>query len=122
VQSPAPANKEFLADWQKRYGADAVPNFLSVCGWDGLAAIYSLVRETKGDFDGDKALSFLSRWATDKSPRGKISIDPETRDIVQTIYISRVEKVGGRPTSVIFDKVDAVKDPWKALNPPGPKQ
>ena len=48
-----------------------------------------------------------------ESPRGPILIDPETRDIVQTIYIRRVEKVGNGLRNVEFDKVEAVKDPVK---------
>ena len=52
-----------------------------------------------------------------ESPRGPMSIDPETRDVVQTVYIRRVEKVGGKLVNVEFDKIENVKDPWKARMP-----
>jgi branched-chain amino acid transport system substrate-binding protein len=48
-----------------------------------------------------------------ESPRGTIAIDPETRDVVQDIYIRRVERVNGRLQNVEFDKVEKVKDPAK---------
>ena len=52
-----------------------------------------------------------------ESPRGPIAIDPETRDVVQTVYIRRVEKLGDRLVNVEFDKVENVKDPAKARMP-----
>jgi branched-chain amino acid transport system substrate-binding protein len=53
-----------------------------------------------------------------KSPRGPIMIDPEERDIVQNIYIRRIEKVGGKLTNVDIATIPMVKDPWKIDNPP----
>ena len=53
-----------------------------------------------------------------ESPRGPVAIDPETRDIIQTVYIRRVEKVGGQLRNVEFDKVENVKDPVKARSKP----
>ncbi len=57
-----------------------------------------------------------SRAGTHESPRGPISIDPETRDIVQNVYICRVEKVGGRLANIVIETYPAVKDPWKQRN------
>jgi branched-chain amino acid transport system substrate-binding protein len=54
------------------------------------------------------------RW---ESPRGPMMIDPETRDVIETVYIRRVEKVGGQLLNVEFDKIEDVKDPWKARQP-----
>src|SRR5216683_1454934 len=94
VAAKRPANEAFLAVWKREYGDKAIPDFFSVDGWDGMAAIFALVKETKGKFTADEALAFLSHWKDPNSPRGPIMIDPETRDIVQNIYIRRVEKEG----------------------------
>lgn len=118
VKNPVKENSEFLEAWKKEYGANALPNFLSVAGWDGMTAIYDLVRSTGGNFTPDQAMQFLANWKDPASPRGPIAIDPQTRDIVQTVYINRVEMVDGKPTNVNLSKVENVKDPWKQLNPP----
>jgi branched-chain amino acid transport system substrate-binding protein len=117
AKNPVKANVEFVKAWKKEYGPDALPNFLSAAGWDGMAAIYDLVRSTNGNFTSDQAMQFLSHWKNPDSPRGPIAIDPETRDIVQTVYINRVEMVDGKPANVNLGKVENVKDPWKELNP-----
>lgn len=118
TKNPAKANSEFLEVWKKEYGPNALPNFLSAAGWDGMTAIYDLVRSTGGNFTPDQAMQFLANWKDPESPRGPIAIDPQTRDIVQTVYINRVEMVDGKPTNVNLSKVENVKDPWKQLNPP----
>ncbi|SNT31859.1 branched-chain amino acid transport system substrate-binding protein [Tardiphaga sp. OK246] len=115
--NPAPANVEFVKAWKAEYGENTLPNTLAADGWDGMAAIFALIKETKGKFDGEKAMSFLSNYKTDSSPRGAIAIDPATRDIVPTIYITRVEVVNGKQTNVIQQSIPAVKDPWKDANP-----
>lgn len=112
------ANTELLKAWKAEYGAKALPNYESVSGWDGMAAIYDLVRSTGGTFNSDQAMKFLSNWKDPDSPRGPIAIDPQTRDIVQTVYINKVEMVDGKPTNVNLSKIENVKDPWKILNPP----
>jgi branched-chain amino acid transport system substrate-binding protein len=89
------------------------PNFAAVGGWDGMAAIYETVRRLNGKFDGDKAMDVLKGLQLD-SPRGPIAIDPATRDVVQTIYVRRVEKLkDGRLYNVEFDQVPNVIDPGK---------
>jgi branched-chain amino acid transport system substrate-binding protein len=118
VAGDRPANKAFLEAWSKEYGTKATPDFLSADGWDGMSAIYDLIKATKGKFTGDEAIAFLTKWKTDNSPRGPISIDPATRDIVQTIYMRKVEMKDGKLANVEFDKIPNVKDPWKELNPP----
>ena len=112
-----PANEAFLAAWKREYGAESIPDFFSVDAWDGMAAIYGLVRETKGNFTADQAITFLSRWKDPDSPRGPIMIDPETRDIVQNVYIRRVEKQVGKLVNVEIATIPMVTDPWKELNP-----
>ena len=112
-----PANKAFLAAWAKEYGDQSIPDFFSVDGWDGMAAIYDLVKQTKGKFTADEAMAFLSKWKNPDSPRGPIEIDPNTRDIVQNIYIREVKKVDGKLANVEIATIPTVKDPWKELNP-----
>ena len=113
-----PANETFVAAWKREYGDKSIPDFFSVDAWDGMAAIYGLVKETKGSFIADQAIAFLSHWKDPDSPRGPIMIDPETRDIVQNVYIRRVEKQDGRLVDVEIATIPMVKDPWKELNPP----
>ena len=83
-----------------------------------MAAIFALAKETKGKFTADEALAFLSHWKDPNSPRGPIMIDPKTRDIVQNVYIRRVEKQGDALVNVEIATIPMVKDPWKELNPP----
>jgi branched-chain amino acid transport system substrate-binding protein len=118
VAADRPANKAFLDAWNKEYAGKATPDFLSAHGWDGMMAIFDLIKATKGKFTGDEAIKFLSNWKTDNSPRGSVSIDPATRDIVQTIYMRKVEMKDGKLANVEFDSIPNVKDPWKELNPP----
>ena len=76
-----------------------------------------MVKATKGKFTADEAMEFFKKWKNLDSPRGPIMIDPETRDIIQNIYIRRAEKVGGRLANVEIATIPQVKDPWKELNP-----
>src|SRR5260221_876478 len=90
------------------------PNFMGVGGYDGMAAIAEVARRLgpSGRIDGDKAMGILKSMKL-ASPRGPISIDPATRDIVQTVYIRKVEKRGGEYWNVEFDKYPDVRDPGK---------
>jgi branched-chain amino acid transport system substrate-binding protein len=117
VAGKRPANEAFLAAWKREYGDKAIPDFFSVDGWDGMAMIFDLVKQTKGKFTADEAMTFFSHWKNPDSPRGPIEIDPATRDIVQNIYIRRVEKVDGSLANVEIATIPMVKDPWKELNP-----
>jgi branched-chain amino acid transport system substrate-binding protein len=112
-----PANKAFVAAWKREYGANETPNFVAVGGYDGMAAIMSAIKEQKGKLDPDKTMDLLKHFKDPDSPRGPISIDPETRDIVQNEYLREVRKVGGELENVEIETVGtAVKDPWKELN------
>jgi len=88
------------------------PNFMSVGGYDGMHLIYEALKKTGGKSDGDSLIAAMKGLGWE-SPRGPISIDPETRDIVQNIYIRKVEKKGGELYNVEFQTFDAVKDPAK---------
>jgi len=104
-------NKEFVKDYRDAYGRN--PDFFTVGGYDGMHLIYEALKKTGGKTDADSLLAAAKgmKW---ESPRGPISIDPETRDVIQTIYIRRVEKVGGELRNVEFEKIENVKDPVKA--------
>ena len=118
VAGKRPANEAFLAAWKRAYGDKAIPDFFSVDGWDWMAMIFDLVKATKGKFTAEEAMTFFSHWKNPDSPRGPIAIDPATRDIIQNIYIRRVEKVDGKLANVEIATIPMVKDPWKELNPP----
>jgi branched-chain amino acid transport system substrate-binding protein len=114
-----PANKAFVAAWKKEYGANETPDFVSVGGWDSMDAIYYVIREQKGKIDPDKTMELLKHYKNPNSPRGPISIDPETRDIVQNEYLREVRKVNGQLANVEIETIGtAVKDPWKEFNKP----
>lgn len=113
-----PANKAFVAAWQKAYGPTSYPDFLSVGGWDGMAAIFDVIKAQNGKIDPDKTMALLKAWKDPDSPRGPIALDPETRDIVQNEYMREVRKVGDHTANVEFDTIPMVKDPWKEFNPP----
>ena len=112
VAHDSPQNRAFLKAWADIAGAGARPNFMAVGAWDGMAAIYEVARRLNGEIDGDKAMEVLKGLKLD-SPRGPIAIDPETRDVVQTMYIRRVQKVNGKLYNVEFEQVANVKDPGK---------
>jgi branched-chain amino acid transport system substrate-binding protein len=108
----SPENKAFLKAYYEVSGGLGRPNFMAVGGYDGMAAIFEMARKLDGKIDGDKGVAALKGWKH-LSPRGPISIDPETRDVVQTEYFRRVEKRDGRNVNVEFDHVANVKDPGK---------
>jgi branched-chain amino acid transport system substrate-binding protein len=104
-------NKRFVKAFNDAYGRN--PDIYSIGGWDGMHLIYETLKKTAGRTDAE-ALITAAKGMKWESPRGPISIDPQTRDIIQTVYIRRVAKVGGKLVNVEFDKVENVKDPVKA--------
>jgi branched-chain amino acid transport system substrate-binding protein len=110
-----PENKTFVAAWKKEYGADTVPDFTSVGGYDGMAAIVHVVKTLKGKVEPDKALEALKGWQF-ASPRGPILIDPVTRDIVMDEYLSEVVMGSdGKLHQKVIGKIERVKDACKEL-------
>jgi branched-chain amino acid transport system substrate-binding protein len=107
---PSQLNKDYAAAYQKATGHRA--NFISVSGYDGMNLIYLALKATNGNTDADAVIGAMKgmKW---ESPRGPISIDPRTRDIVQNIYIRKVQKVNGEPWAIEFQTFPAVKDPLK---------
>jgi len=107
---PSAMNKAFVTDYKKAFGTR--PGFMAVGGWDGIHLVYEALKKTGGKADGDSLMAAMKgmKW---ESPRGPISIDPETRDIVQNVYIREVKKVDGELYNLEFATFEAVKDPGK---------
>jgi branched-chain amino acid transport system substrate-binding protein len=103
-------NKIYVADFLKTVGER--PDFASLGAYDGLYLIYEALKKTGGDADGDKLIAAMKGMAWE-SPRGPISIDPDTRDIVSNIYIRKVEKIDGELWSKEFETFPNVKDSLK---------
>ena len=103
-------NREFVAAYRADYKRN--PDLFSIGGYDGMHLIYETLKKTGGNTDGD-ALIAAAKGMSWESPRGPISIDPETRDIVQTVYIGQVKKVDGELRDMEIDKIENVKDPVK---------
>jgi branched-chain amino acid transport system substrate-binding protein len=108
----SPENDAFKKAYAEVSGTKMRPNFMACAGYDGMALLYEALKKTGGSTDGEKLVAAMkgAKWT---SPRGPVMIDPETRDIVQTVYIRKVEKVGNELYNVEFDKFADQKDPGK---------
>ncbi|ESR25269.1 ABC transporter substrate-binding protein [Lutibaculum baratangense] len=107
----SPENKEFV-DAFKEANGNSRPNFMAVGGYDGMHLVYEALKATDGETG--EALVEAMKGLSWESPRGPVSIDPETRDIVQDIYIREVKEQDGELYNVEFDRIEQVKDPVKA--------
>src|SRR6185369_4818702 len=104
---PSAMNKKYVAEFEKANGFR--PNFMSVGGYDGMHLIYEALKKTGGKADGDTLIAAMKGLAWE-SPRGPMSIDPETRDVIQNIYVRKVEKKNGQLYNVEFQTFENVKD------------
>jgi branched-chain amino acid transport system substrate-binding protein len=104
-------NHAFVAAYNAEFKRN--PDLFSIGGYDGMHLVYEALKKTGGKSDGDSLIAAAKGMAWE-SPRGPISIDPQTRDVVQTVYIRRVENVGGKVRNVEIEKIENVKDPVKA--------
>jgi branched-chain amino acid transport system substrate-binding protein len=104
-------NEDFVQAYKADYHRN--PDFFSVGGYDGMHMIDLALQKAGDKTDGDTLVN-AAKGASWESPRGPISIDRETRDIVQTVYIRKVEKVSGQSINVEIDAIPNVKDPFKA--------
>ena len=100
----------------KEYGDKVVGNFVTVAAWDAMDAIYAAIRAQSGKVDPDRTMQLLRNYRNANTSRGPISIDPETRDIVQNIYIREVRRAGNQLANVELEVIPNVKDPWKEQN------
>ena len=108
---PSPMNKKFVETFEKA-NKGLRPNFMAVGGYDGMRVIYEALKTTKGAGGGDALLAAM-KGQVFESPRGKVFIDAQTRDIVQDVYLRKVERVNGQLYNVEFDVIKDVKDPGK---------
>jgi branched-chain amino acid transport system substrate-binding protein len=106
---PSPENRAYVEAFMKA-NKGMRPNFHSLGGYDGMHLIYEAVKKTGGTGEGEQLVAAMKGMAW-TSPRGPMSIDPATRDVVQTVYIRKVEMRDGHYWNIEFDKIDAVKDP-----------
>lgn len=106
---PSAENKDYVAGFMQANGGMR-PNFMSVGGYDGMHLIYEALNRTGGDTDGEKLVSAMKGMAW-QSPRGPMSIDAATRDVIQNVYIRKVERVDGKLFNVEFATIGNVKDP-----------
>jgi branched-chain amino acid transport system substrate-binding protein len=112
-----PENSVMRNQLRKMFGDKGVTDIASVAAWDGMNLIYAALREVGASAEGLKYIDAM-KGKTLRSPRGQIMIDPQERDIVQNIYIRRIEKVDGKLQNIDIFTVPMVKDPWKIDNPP----
>ncbi len=108
---PSALNKKFVEEFGKA-NKGLRPNFMAVGGYDGMRVIYEALRATKGQGGGDALLAAM-KGQIFESPRGKMFIDAQTRDVVQDVYLRKVEKKDGQLYNVEFDVIKEVKDPGK---------
>jgi branched-chain amino acid transport system substrate-binding protein len=110
---PSTINREFVAAYRKQQGARA--NFMVVSGYDGMHLIYEALRKTNGATGADAVLAAM-KGAAWESPRGPMSIDPATGEVVHNVYIRRVDKVAGELVNAEFATFEAVKSPRLAAH------
>jgi branched-chain amino acid transport system substrate-binding protein len=103
-----PENEVFAAAYAKEFHRN--PDYLSIGGFDGMKLIYEALKKTQGDTDGQKLIDAAKGMAWN-SPRGPVSIDPATRDIIENVYVMKVEKTGGVLGNVLLDTIKDVKNP-----------
>jgi branched-chain amino acid transport system substrate-binding protein len=108
-----PKNLAFVKAWKEAYGAETTPDFMGVAGFDGMAAIAHAITAQNGKVTAEGTMKALSGWTYD-SPRGKITIDPETRDIIQDSNVHKVVAKDGKLMIEVIDTIPQVKDPCKA--------
>ncbi|WP_408597734.1 ABC transporter substrate-binding protein [Limnohabitans sp.] len=109
---PSALNKKFVAEFKKA-NQNMRPNAVAVFGYDGTRLIYDALKKTAGKGDGDALLAAM-KGQIFESPRGQIYIDANTRDIVQSVYVRKVEKVNGELYNVEFQEQKDVRDPPRA--------
>lgn len=112
-----PANKEFVQAYYKEYGTKLAPDFETADAWDGMKMIFDMIKAKKGKFTGEQAMDFFKSYKDESSPKGPWQIDPATRQIVQNVYMRRLEMQNGKLVDVEFDNLgmmDALGQPYQA--------
>lgn len=112
-----PENRAFVEAWKAEYGASTTPNYMSAAAWEAMASIFKAIRDQGGKMEADRTLDILRHYRNERSVRGPMFIDPETRDVVQNVYIRRLERVNGALANREFETVPEMRDPMRG--PPG---
>ena len=105
---PSEMNKKFTTDFGKLANGDR-PNYFGVAGYDGMHLVYEALKATRGAGDGDALLAAM-KGLSFESPRGPVTLDRQTRDLTQNIYLRKVTKVNGQPWNVEFETVRQVSN------------
>lgn len=113
---PSELNQDFIRHFRELHGTSLRPSYFAVAAYDAMAALDAALTQTGGEPDPDAFMAALEGLSLE-SPRGPIRIDAATRDIVQTVYIRRVERRNGELLNIEFDQFDEVSDPAYAIDP-----
>ncbi len=105
---PSASNRQFVTEFRKLSGI--APNFMEVGGYDGMALIYKPLEKTRGEAEGVTLFEAMKGMAWER-PRGLVSIDPQTREIIQNVDMRKVEKVDGHFQNIEVGTFPSVKDP-----------
>jgi branched-chain amino acid transport system substrate-binding protein len=111
-----PENTALRETLKKMFGEKTIPDIASVAAWDGMALIYQALAAVGAKEPGMKYVDAM-KGKTLRSPRGTFMIDPVEREVVQNVYIRRLEKINGKLQNVDIASFPMVKDPWKDDNP-----
>lgn len=115
-----PANKAFRAAFAKKYGSklpDDLPTFATMDAYDGMDIIFHMLKATGGGKGGGAAMIAAAKGYSFVSPRGPVTIDPKTRESIQTFYVTKVEKEDGIMVNKPIATYQNVNDPWHAMHP-----
>ncbi|MOA47113.1 hypothetical protein D3C78_1697200 [compost metagenome] len=105
MRHASPLNAQFVAGFRQQAPATSNrPTIMAVSAYDGMAALYAALKKTGGKADGATLMEAF-KDLTWESPRGPVRLDAQTRDIVQTNYIRRYEKVGAEFGNTEISKV-----------------
>jgi branched-chain amino acid transport system substrate-binding protein len=116
MELKTPENEAFVKAFRAEYGKDSMVDFENVAGWNGMAGIFQVVKKLGAKATGDAAMEVFKGMKL-VGPNGPVEIDPDTRDIIQNVYLSKVEKHGDEYVNAPFATIPNVKDAWKELNP-----
>jgi len=113
-----PENHAFVKAMLAKYGnkmVSGLPSFMDVEAWDGMTMIFHMLKATNGQPDGAKMMAAIKGYSWN-SPRGPVTVDADTRELTQNVYVTRVEKVNGQLANVVLKTYPALKDPWHTLH------
>lgn len=108
--SATAANKHFVDALKQKFGQDRIPNVGSISAYDAMHMVFQMIKATDGKPDGAKAMASIKNYSWE-SPRGPVKVDPNTRELIQNIYIRRVEKTGQGYVNNPIKTYPAIKDP-----------